>query len=114
MLLLADPGLPLLLQGVHIKALEGLEEVQRPVEKRHAVTVGLLSQDMKPRTTGVLLDSWLLPEKLLQLMIGVGELLGFFRTGGEAGALAGERQLFHLMAFVLGPQGPELLDVLRG
>ena len=113
LLSLSNPGLALLLQGVHVDVVECLKEVEGPMEDRDAMPVGLLRQDAKPLTAGVPLASPLLGEKIVQLMVGVGEFLGLFRPFKETGAMTGERQLFNLAAFVLGPQRTKLSDILH-
>src|SRR5882724_473313 len=112
LLALYDPVLTLLLQGVHIDPLQGLEEVEGSPNDRDAVAMDLLRQDTKPLTTGISLASPLLDKKLVQLLIGVGELLGLLRPGGKTGLSAGKDQIINLTAFIFVPQGTKLLDVL--
>jgi hypothetical protein len=97
---LSDPIHALLLKGVHIDPLQGLEEVESSPEDHNAVAIGLLRQDTKPLTTGVPLASPLLDKELVQPVIGVGELLGFLRPGGETSLTAGEGQIINLTAFI--------------
>src|SRR5262249_937613 len=78
------------------------------------LAVGILCQDAKPLTTGAPLASLLLHEKSVQLVVGRGKFPGCFRTCQEASAMAGHCQFFNLTAFVLGPQGAELRDMVLG
>src|SRR5262249_22335659 len=100
-------------QAVRGDVVKGLKEVEGPMKDRHAMSVGLLRQDAKPLTAGVLLASALRGEKIVQLKVGVGEFLGLFRPFKETGAMTGERQLFNFAAFVLGPQRTKLSHILH-